>query len=1332
MGASLSCVEEAVRDVDTECADWGPLAVSVSSVQGWRRSMEDAHVAHWDAKKKIGIFGVFDGHGGQAVALYVAKHLVPILTDREAYRQGKYERALHETFMELDRLMITEKGKKEVAILDEEAQAACPDPILRLPVNTVKRDLLALIGEDSSDEDMEDSDDSDDDSEGEVEEAGDGDMKDVEPPSAGQAECRRSTRIAASKKQGRKKDKKQVAIDGLLFLLQFLIPNLPKDISKALRPESRVECTDDGFLELRQSTLNDIIGRDSTPEGQGCTAVVCLIALGDDEEYPRLICANAGDSRCMVVRDGKAYDLSEDHKPSLPVERERITQAGGVIEQCEGGDRVQGDLNLSRSLGDHRYKKDKKLYPECQIISGMPDIRVRALTSKDTHIILGCDGVWEVHTNAGAAEKVVEFEQRLEKGSSAGSEVPLPKSNTVHTIDGSVEDRVTESLSKITAAMCSTSVRDSLVPTEPSGECEGTDNVTFMLVKIAPAVREELKPLPVEFEKKEENPSPATPIVFGRGPGTKTACEAAMKVMRGKRKRRDGKHKKKNRRALGELLLAEVMAQINTLPKVPGRIGKLISRMGIRRHKYLDHFDQAPEMSVLRREKDKHARDTMLTKQQIGSLFGEEERNALLESKRDVRKLAAEKEQVLRSTVNEGLRVYRALRPDALPFYQEDAVLSIKAKMNRLHMMESGRGVAPNQTGAVLPRDKLQLKNEVVDPFQFQLPVVNPKAFLIALEAACRSLCDDLEYIASCLGIKAEELPAQDDPLRFQRLVESVMFAFPLRKDPEYVDEFMFNHWPRLKQLMPPAIAELPDTDVADWLRGHLQRVIHNQKEHRKIWLHKAPKKGTEEWYSFGEDFIYDTYPLPATLVDDRNLEFPVQDAGKWFESFAKFFEFDPEENGLLGQFKTLVHDLEKIGLGNWLKMNIEDIEKHIPKGNVPLIRQTTPADMNVASMMLKAAARGKPNLLDFEATDPYKLLHGLPSKSIPEELAALPENPYLSDEQIDRLMDIGDASRVLAVQRERNDEEFKEFVNSFSKTPVEQIIESEVQSYKTMGPAVRPDENSVDWKWKQPLNAVYDARRQMYLRQQNVTDPLLNYEGLRQHLMAVSRLCSMAPNGRVYYYRCILMVGNGKGVYGFGVGYGNTITTARADAAMQALKRLQARLWHRASLDDGFASSFTREYGQKCKILPLPAESGILCNRRYLPWVYIMGLHNVELKFEGELSWLSRTRAITRTTSMIMSRRTVANGEGKKYAHLMAPGDHWVHWPDRWFKEVRRRYDQKGHMIRHERRLVERTSSVEDLPIVVGIYCMARSAAMYWYHHWRSGQGSLGLLGSL
>ncbi|EER11187.1 Protein phosphatase 2C, putative, partial [Perkinsus marinus ATCC 50983] len=235
MGVAVSCVENAVRDVDTECGDWGPLAASVSSVQGWRRSMEDAHVAYWDADKKIGIFGVFDGHGGQAVALYVAKHLVPVLTDREAYRQGKYERALHETFMELDRLMMTQKGQKEVTMLDKEAQAACPDPIIRLPIDAVKSDLLALIGGDSSDEDSDDSDDDSEDNSPEVapnEEPRDADMKGEEGAAAtgdGPDGRRRSTRIAATK-QRPKKDKKQLALDGILFLLEVLIPDLPKDL----------------------------------------------------------------------------------------------------------------------------------------------------------------------------------------------------------------------------------------------------------------------------------------------------------------------------------------------------------------------------------------------------------------------------------------------------------------------------------------------------------------------------------------------------------------------------------------------------------------------------------------------------------------------------------------------------------------------------------------------------------------------------------------------------------------------------------------------------------------------------------------------------------------------------------------------------------------------------------------------------------------------------------------------------------------------------------------------------------------------------------------------
>jgi serine/threonine protein phosphatase PrpC len=65
-----------------------------------------------------------------------------------------------------------------------------------------------------------------------------------------------------------------------------------------------------------------------------------------------LIIANAGDSRSVLCRGGTAVPLSYDHKPENEEERRRIEHAGSTI--TEG--RVDGNLNLSRSLGDLKYK----------------------------------------------------------------------------------------------------------------------------------------------------------------------------------------------------------------------------------------------------------------------------------------------------------------------------------------------------------------------------------------------------------------------------------------------------------------------------------------------------------------------------------------------------------------------------------------------------------------------------------------------------------------------------------------------------------------------------------------------------------------------------------------------------------------------------------------------------------------------------------------------------------------------------------------------------------------------------------------------------------------
>ena len=70
-----------------------------------------------------------------------------------------------------------------------------------------------------------------------------------------------------------------------------------------------------------------------------------------------IICANAGDSRTVLGKNGRAVEMSEDHKPENRGEMERIQRSGGFVE--EG--RVNGMLALSRALGDFEYKGNSAL-----------------------------------------------------------------------------------------------------------------------------------------------------------------------------------------------------------------------------------------------------------------------------------------------------------------------------------------------------------------------------------------------------------------------------------------------------------------------------------------------------------------------------------------------------------------------------------------------------------------------------------------------------------------------------------------------------------------------------------------------------------------------------------------------------------------------------------------------------------------------------------------------------------------------------------------------------------------------------------------------------------
>ncbi|KAJ4206593.1 Protein phosphatase 2C 2, variant 2 [Fusarium falciforme] len=249
MGQTLS---EPVVEKTSEKGEDERLIYGVSAMQGWRISMEDAHTAVLDLdtnkthSSKLSFFGVFDGHGGDKVALFAGANIHNIIFKQDTFKSGDYAQGLKDGFLATDR-----------AILND--------------------------------------------------------------------------------------------------------PKYEEEVS-------------------------------------GCTACVSLIAGN------KLYLANAGDSRGVLGIKGRAKPLSQDHKPQLENEKNRITAAGGFVDFG----RVNGNLALSRAIGDFEFKKSAELSPENQIVTAYPDVEQHDLTDEDEFLVIACDGIWDCQSS----QAVVEFVRR--------------------------------------------------------------------------------------------------------------------------------------------------------------------------------------------------------------------------------------------------------------------------------------------------------------------------------------------------------------------------------------------------------------------------------------------------------------------------------------------------------------------------------------------------------------------------------------------------------------------------------------------------------------------------------------------------------------------------------------------------------------------------------------------------------------------------------------------------------------------------------------------------------------------------------------------------------
>ncbi len=116
--------------------------------------------------------------------------------------------------------------------------------------------------------------------------------------------------------------------------------------------------------------------------------------------------ANLGDSRALIVRsDGTLVSLTKDHKPEDSEEYARIVAAGGSVSN----NRVDGNLAMSRAIGDWVYKTNTSLTVDKQKVIPIPTITTEDIFPGDI-LLVCCDGIVEAASNEDVAEFLFEPE----------------------------------------------------------------------------------------------------------------------------------------------------------------------------------------------------------------------------------------------------------------------------------------------------------------------------------------------------------------------------------------------------------------------------------------------------------------------------------------------------------------------------------------------------------------------------------------------------------------------------------------------------------------------------------------------------------------------------------------------------------------------------------------------------------------------------------------------------------------------------------------------------------------------------------------------------------
>ena len=152
--------------------------------------------------------------------------------------------------------------------------------------------------------------------------------------------------------------------------------------------------------------------------------------------------------------------------------------------------------------------------------------------------------------------------------------------------------------------------------------------------------------------------------------------------------------------------------------------------------------------------------------------------------------------------------------------------------------------------------------------------------------------------------------------------------------------------------------------------------------------------------------------------------------------------------------------------------------------------------------------------------------------------------------------------------------------------------------------------------------------------------------DGMDKRLVSVRRVTKVVKGGRTMRFSALVVLGDGKGNVGMGIGKANAVPNAIDKATVVAKKNMK-----KVAIVDGTIPHETTGKYSTTSILMLPAEEGhgVIAGGAARAVLEVAGIKNIVTKIHGSTNRINVVRATLNGLLSLKTREEIAARRGKK-----------------------------------------------------------------------------------